>query len=490
MRKQLYSLFAMLIIAAMILAACQPAATATVEPQVDVTEAPAETEAPVVTEAPAETEAPPASGDVVEIRWFVGLGTGTDANQVEVENQVVEAFNAEHPNIKLVLEVVNYESARDTLATEMASGNPPDIVGPVGVQGSEAFHGQWLDLTTLVQAANYDLTQFDEASVDFYRVGGQGLIGLPFASYPSMVYYQRDAFDEAGLNYPPHQFGEKYVWEDGTEAEWNFETLRQVAMRLTIDTNGNDATSPDFDPNNIVQYGYEPQYQDTRAAGSYFGAGTLVAEDGKTVQIPSAWADSWKWIYTGIWTDHFIMNDAVRQTEEMATGNPFDSGRVAMAITHLWYTCCLAEAGENWDLAFVPSYNGATTSNFNADTFRITEGSQHPEEAFEVMTYLIGPASMQLLGIYGGMPARIADQPAYLESLKEQFPWDVDWQVVIDSFAYPDIPSFESYMPSYNEAVDRTNTFWSLMLTTEGLDMDQEIETLKSDLQAIFDKQQ
>ena len=63
---------------------------------------------------------------------------------------MVEEFNASHPNIHLTFEAVPYEGARDALATQIASGNGPDIVGPTGIGGAEAFHGQWLDLQPLI----------------------------------------------------------------------------------------------------------------------------------------------------------------------------------------------------------------------------------------------------------------------------------------------------------------------------------------------------
>ena len=37
------------------------------------------------------------------------------------------------------------------------------------------------------------MSQFPEASVDFYNLGGdEGQVGIPFAAYPSMLYYNRD----------------------------------------------------------------------------------------------------------------------------------------------------------------------------------------------------------------------------------------------------------------------------------------------------------
>lgn len=432
--------------------------------------------------------APPPIAGRTQVRWFIGLGTGNDPAQVTVEQAIVDKFNSSQDKIQLVLEVVSYDASRDTLATELASGNPPDIVGPVGVSGAEAFHGQWLDLAPLIAKNNYDTSQFDKSAVEFYKVGGEGQIGLPFAIYPSALYYQRDLFDEADLNYPPHKYGDPYKWKDGTTEPWTYDTLYKLALKLTVDKNNKDATDKSFDAKNIVQYGYEPQYQDLRAIGSYFGADTFVAPDGKTAQIPPQWADSWKWIYKGVWTDHVIPNGAVRQSPEYQQGNPFDSGKVAMALTHLWYTCCLTDSGKNWDVAVVPSYKGKTTSNFNADTFRILKASKHTDESFTVLTYLLGPASLDLLKAYDGMPGRTSDQKAFFDAKNEEFPQKVDWQVFVDGIKYADNPSFEGYMPNYNEAFDLSNTFLNKLFTTEGLDMDKEIAQFQKDLQAVFDK--
>jgi multiple sugar transport system substrate-binding protein len=435
---------------------------------------------------PAESE-PPAAAEPVEIRWFCCLGAGDDPEQVEQEEAVVAAFNESHDNIELVLEVVDYDSAFDAMSVEVAGGNAPDIVGPVGVSGSEAFHGQWLDLTDLIESTNYDLTQFTEGSVEFYNVGGEGQVGLPFAIFPSMLYYHRDMFDEAGLEYPPHSVDEAYVL-DGEEVPWDFETLAEVARRLTVDENGNDANSPDFDPEAVVQWGYEPQYQDMRAVGSYFGSGSLLADDGTTAQVPEHWGDAWKWLYERIWTDHATMNEAQVNAPEQGNGNAFNSGKIAMGLTHLWYTCCINESGENWDIAVVPSNGDTLTSNFNADTFRIWGETEHPEEAFEVLTYLIGEASPDLLQIYGGMPAISANQDAFFAGLDERYPWDVDWQVARDMVAFADNPSFEAFVPNYQETFDAIVAFGSKLRSTEGLDMDAEIEAFTEQLQTIYDR--
>ena len=62
-----------------------------------------------------------------------------------------------------------------------------------------------------------------------------------------MFFYQRDMFDEADLEYPPHVYGEPYLL-DGEEVEWDMDAMWEVAKRLTVDVNGNTPNDADFDP--------------------------------------------------------------------------------------------------------------------------------------------------------------------------------------------------------------------------------------------------
>jgi multiple sugar transport system substrate-binding protein len=434
--------------------------------------------------------AAPTEGGVVEVRWFCCLGGGGVPGQIETEDKAVADFNASHPNIKIVREVVAYQGARDALSTEIAGDNAPDIVGPVGVGGSEAFHGEWLDLAELIASNNYDVTQFAEGTVDFYNVGGEGQIGLPFAVYPTILFYQKEMFAEAGLQEPPHTYGDQYTMPDGSKVDWDYDTIDQIAKLLTVDVNGNNATESGFDATKIEQFGFEPYRDDIRGLGANFGAGSIVGSDGKTVEFPDAWEAGWRWYYKSMWDDHTVMQGALFDSDDYnPEGYPFCTSLVAMEVNYLWSTYCLAGAGEHWNVAAVPAYNGTTTAPLNADTFRILKDSKHPNEAFEVLTYLLGDASGDLLQAYGGFPARSSQQDAFFAGLDTTYPFDVDWQVAKDSLPFADNPNWEAYMPAYNETLDRLNTFGTKLRSDGNLDLDGEINTLKSDIQAIWDRQ-
>ena len=86
--------------------------------------------------APAES----AAAGQVEIRWYCCLGGGDAPEQVAVEKQVVDEFNASHPHQAHV-------RGRALRRRERCPGDRdrlrqrPDIVGPVGIGGANAFTG-------------------------------------------------------------------------------------------------------------------------------------------------------------------------------------------------------------------------------------------------------------------------------------------------------------------------------------------------------------
>lgn len=423
--------------------------------------------------------------DKVTIVWFVGLGAGGQPEQIEAQNKVVADFNASQDAIELEIVIADNNVAPDTLSTLIASGDGPDIVGPVGNTGSNRFAGNWLDLEPFVESTGYDLSQYPEAAVDFYRTE-EGLIGLPFATFPSFLWYRISLFEEAGLEMPPSAYGEPYVL-DGEEVPWNWDTIAEIGKILTVDANGYDATEEEFDPENIIQWGFTIQWSDPRGVPIHFGSGSLYDPETGDAVMPDSFREGWNWIYNAIWTDNFMPNDAEVGSDLLGAGNPFSSGNVAMASTHLWYTCCIEDT--DWQAAPMPANaDGEIVAKLHADTFRILNSTDNPDEAFEVLSYLLGEASLELLSVYGGMPARLEDQNKRFDDLNAKYTQGVNWDVVIESLNYPDNPTHEAWMPNYNKAESLLQNFVTLYGGTPGLDMDAELDKLVADLQAVFDE--
>jgi multiple sugar transport system substrate-binding protein len=435
----------------------------------------------------------------VEIRWFVGLGAGSEPTLAQTEQSVVDEFNRSQDTIELVLRVVDYDSAAAILITQFQAGDGPDLVGPAGWAATNPFHDQWLDLSRLIQSNNTDLSLYNPALVDMYHTE-EGQVGLPFIVYPGALFYNPSLFDAAGLSYPPDSYGREYRMPDGTTAEWNWDTLAEVARLLTVDSYGRNATESGFNSNDVVQYGFTWQWQQhVNYIGSYWGGGSLVAPGGTegdySAQVPDVWRAAWEWTYLGIWGDEpFMASENREYNEDLGSGNAFNSGKFGMTIEPIWFTCCMFDL-RNWDVAAIPSYNGRPGGRVDADTLRIWKYSKHPQEAYTVMQYLLNQGVETLMfgstdpaAVYGGISARTVDQQIWRERISAQFPWVRNWQVVVDGLNYPDIPSAEHFMPNYPSAWARGTSFSSLLRSTPGLDVDAEIEAFRQDLARIFNQ--
>jgi len=440
---------------------------------------------------------PAIAQDPVEIVWFVGLGTGTNDQQIEAENQVVADFNASQSDIHLTVNIApTFETAVDTLGALLAAGTPPDIIGPIGVGGSNRY--EWLDLKSLIDETGYDLSGFDPAVLSLYETVNGGYSAIPFAVYPSTVLFNRDLFDEAGLNYPPQEFGAPYVMPDGTEVEWNFETLAEVAKLLTVDGNGNDATSADFDVENIVQFGLNFQWARIRLMWTDFQPeSSFYNWDTGTVSIPESWSAATTWLQNGIWVDHFIPSTTYATSDLIGGGsdNVFQTGKLGMSLVPLWYTCCIGDSvGKfEWDFAVVPaSLDGEQHVAMDADTFRIPAASQNPSEAFTVLTYLLNEAVPTLAPTYGAFPARAEYQQAWVDSNSARYNWDINWDVPKASLAYavPANMHHESNLPNWAQVYDREFALQTLLFGDGGADIDveAELETFRSDVQTITEQ--
>src|ERR687887_336794 len=202
--------FALCAVIALMASACGTA-TSPSPTQSSASQAPAPSASTVlITPEPIAAGPGPNGGTVV--RWFIGLGAGTQPAQIGPEQKFITDYNASQKEAYLQYEIVDNTQAANILKTEIAAGNPPDIIGPVGVEGLNLFADQLLDLKPLIAAANYKSTGVDKSLVDFFNSLGQNgaTVGLPFAVYPSFIIYNQDLFEEAGLALPPTKVGDQY----------------------------------------------------------------------------------------------------------------------------------------------------------------------------------------------------------------------------------------------------------------------------------------
>jgi multiple sugar transport system substrate-binding protein len=122
----------------------------------------------------------------------------------------------------------------------------------------------------------------------------------------------------------------------------------------------------------------------------------------------------------------------------------------------------------------------------HADTFRIMASTEHPDEAFQTMYYLVTTAAPELLTAYGAAPADPALTTEFLANLDERYPQGVNWQVILDAANYADNPSHETFLPGWGEYKVRLGELESAILSDPALDLDAAIAQVESDLTTIF----
>ena len=273
------------------------------------------------------------------------------------------------------------------------------------------------------------------------------------------------------------------------------DALRTLAMKLTVDKNGNDATSANFDPANVVQWGFDMQYADNSplAEASLFGASSFLAADGKTAQIPtrSRPARSGTTTASGRTTSSRARNQI--NSDLLDKGNEFESGNLAMNESTAGSPAASTRprrpsprSSSSASRSRRP-YNGTITAKLHADTFSLLKSTEGPGRGLQGHDGLVG--SSELLTLYGAFPADPSKQDAFFKSIDANFPGvKLDWSVPQAMLAYPDIPNHQSWVPNYAKAKAAWQAFQNKYRTTAGVDIDAELATLKTTLQGIFDE--
>jgi multiple sugar transport system substrate-binding protein len=433
-----------------------------------------------------------AAGPITVVRWFVGLGLGNEANQVDAEKAFVTSYNSSQSKIYINLEIVPTAAAYETLQSEIANGAAPDIVGPVGIDGLNGFSGDFLDLSREIASADYDMTKYPSALVDFYKDAKYGQIGLPYLVNPGFIFYNKDIFTKANLPDLPKKVGDRWNGKD-----WTWDALAGIAAQLTVDGKGKKSTGTGFDAATIVQYGMDFQWADARRLASCFASGSFLGADG-TATIPDGWKTAWTWYYNAIWKTHIAPSAKAIVSPLLGNGSTVASGHLAMAVSWPWAISTYGALGSDghttakfntWDMAVMPSTAGQTSSPLDSNTFLITRKTAHPDQAFAAMAAIV--ADKQLQAAYGGMPAVTADQQAWFDQseieLAKVFPGNnTSWSVLQDMENYPANPSPEADLPNFQTVNSLMAAFYTKLQTSGKVNMVTEMTNLQAAIQKAF----
>ena len=364
-----------------------------------------------------------AQTEKTQIRWFV-QATTEEGGLDTVFMQYVNDYNQSQDSIELIMDITTAGcsfDATDTLLKRIEAGNPPDITN----LSYSALWDHFLDLTPYLD--NYDLSQMDTSSFHKFR-NNSGLIFLPIGYNTDLLYYNKDIFDSVGVPYPPHSYDSLYA--DGEP--WTMEKLAQIGALMTIDRSGHNANHVEFDPNNIVQYGFHWAWSNGIAFLAMFG-NPQIANPDNSVTIPQYIWNGYYWSHEGIWQKHFIPSYQI--FVDTMEGNPIGSRKVAMAITGSCYCQRLNDdTNLNWDIAAIPAYNLNHNVNWQEFGFGILSTTSKPSKALAVIMAFAD--MMEFYSINGAsIPTKNSLKTEVIDLWKTEYP-GMDAQVVLEGMDY------------------------------------------------------
>src|SRR5690606_11271813 len=283
----------------------------------------------------------------------------------EVWQQIADAFEAEHPDIKVNIEVADWDGYWEKLRVQVAGGTPPDVFAmDAPLYPDWQSRGVLLNLQSYIDADPGVLDGIYPITLEAYRTP-EGLYGLPRDFQTIVLFYNKDMFDAGGVDYPT----EDWTWDD----------FREAAAALTIDEDGNG--TPDQWGAWAEVYDMEPFWGPVVWS---HGGEIVDPEAGETLIDGPQAMEAFEFIRS-VWLD-----DGSMPTEEQLSQYGWDgllSGIAAMGFSGHWSVPEYSQAGLNLGVAPVPSGPAGRTTMVNSAGFVVSANTPNPDAAWAFVKY-------------------------------------------------------------------------------------------------------
>ena len=439
-------------IAMILLASCGPQPT---EPPEEVEAPPAEEEAP-----PEEEEAPPEEAEegVAIVYWSMW---NESEPQGQVLSQAIEDFEAANPNITVDV-VWNGRENRNLVLPAIEGGETIDVfdTGDEWVFANAADYALSLESVlddpaigvegktvreTIMQALLYN-----------FPIDGEAVM-MPYQPYAVLWFYNKDHFDDAGITEPA-------TWGDLVDG---CQTLADA---------GHPCITTDVDAYLDILWGY---YSERAFGGCQAGVDAMNDETGESWRDPM-WMQMAQDFYALSQNGYLL---------EGTEGNLYPAGQQALALGEVtmylngtWLpTEVMDTAGPdfNWGSFTFPDVEGGAGSSthvmMGSQAMVIVQSSEHPDEAWEFVKFVVGPDAQQGFIDVASVPAvhtdvawtgNLAEAYAAVMNADQAITWGCDiWTsevsgVVLDAFGQLFVGSItpEEYI---ERLVTETAAFWA-----------------------------
>jgi multiple sugar transport system substrate-binding protein len=368
----------------------------------------------------------------------------------------IDLFEASQDEIKIKLQLIPSDQYEQKVQTMIAGGDGPDIMQVAEGANVYSSKNQIIPLDELVASAGLDLEERFGPVGTLYSYE-DSVYAIPDRSGAMIVYYNKDLFDAAGVEYP--------------SAEWTWEDAQAAMEKLTIPGE---------------QWGYA-------GAGwwaqwwsfAYQNGGAIIDENGQPAANSPEVVEALQW--ANDLTHELHVAPTAAEYADMGPdmgGDPaFAAQKVAMNTTGFWAIGGLLEADFNWDIAPMWQGENQAVSAFGSG-LAISRDSENAEEAFAAIDFLTDAEAQEVI------IDNAQDVPANLEVQQSEAFLSPEWATKdINMGAFGESADFiftSPLIPEWNEMQaafdDNLGTFWN-----EGGDAQTQLDTVQGQLESIID---
>ena len=278
----------------------------------------------------------------------------TNQDHVDELEMLIETFEAQHPDIQINYTTAPFDTYFTKLQTDFAAGNPPDVL-ELNYENFVTFAARdtLLPLNSMMDASME--STFYPAALNAFQYQDEQY-GLPITFSTVVLYYNKDLFDVAGLEYP----SDSWTWADVMTAA---EALNNPSAR----------TWGIYQPVQFWEF-----YKTASASGGGLEIGDTVAIN--TPQNVAALNYLVGKLDAGV-----MPTDA--ELSGVANEDLFLAGQLGMLVSGIWMFDKFQDAAFDWDISVEP---GDTTkaTHFFANAAAIAKDTENPEAAYEWIKFL------------------------------------------------------------------------------------------------------
>lgn len=325
-----------------------------------------------------------------------------DSTQQAGIQQICDEWS-EQSGIQAKVEVVNWDQYWSLLEAGASGGQMPDVFWMHSNNSQRYMDAELLlNLNDYIDADDaIDMNNYYADIVDLYTQDDGTHYAIPKDYDTIALWYNKDMFDEAGVDYPTN--------------EWTWEDLHDAGKKLTKD--GKYGIAIDTDLNQESYYNVVYSY-----------GGYIINDD----HTESGWADPKTIEAMEMWGK--IVEDCMPEQSKMSEAGELDmftSGITAMQLAGSWRVATLKEYDGNWGVAEIPYCDangngkcdeGERVSIYNGLGWAASAATKNPDAAYSLISYLCseeGQTRQAELGVT--MSAYQGTSDAWVEAQADKF---------------------------------------------------------------------